>query len=280
MSKKCPEDKILNPRTGRCVKMDGKIGRKLNQEHKSSLTGTGKISKKCPEDKILNPRTGRCVKMDGKIGRKLNQEHKSSIISKTTEPIVDVKDIKFNSKTGVYYELSNFYGGVEHCYMEDRFKNKEIKNLIKKFGTVGKDEFLMYLKLLQPDKKDWNIRKLNYWFKGDLPITGILSKLAGGSVKDNRSSKKRLKILGDIAGVKGEIELSPNKSNDEKIELMKRCLRKKYKNAYYKKLLLSTGSANLHEIPMRGKGDFWTVGGEDTLGKLLMIIREEIKSKR
>jgi serine/threonine protein kinase len=61
--KKCPEDKILNPKTNICVKRDGKIGK--------SLIKKSSIVKKCPEDKILNPKTNRCVKKDGKIGKSL-----------------------------------------------------------------------------------------------------------------------------------------------------------------------------------------------------------------
>jgi hypothetical protein len=40
--KSCPEGKIINPKTGRCVKI--------------------KFEKKCPEGKVKNPLTGRCVK--------------------------------------------------------------------------------------------------------------------------------------------------------------------------------------------------------------------------
>ena len=39
--KECPEGKVLNPKTGRCIK----------------------IKKECPEGKILNPKTGRCIKI-------------------------------------------------------------------------------------------------------------------------------------------------------------------------------------------------------------------------
>jgi len=60
--------KILNPATGRCVKRDGAIGKKLLavQRH-----GAIKSSSKCDKDKVLNPATGRCVKRDGAIGKKL-----------------------------------------------------------------------------------------------------------------------------------------------------------------------------------------------------------------
>ena len=43
--KKCPEGKILNPKTNRCIKL---------KENKNE--------KKCPEGKILNPKTNRCIK--------------------------------------------------------------------------------------------------------------------------------------------------------------------------------------------------------------------------
>ena len=42
--KKCPEGKILNPKTGRCI-----------------LIKKPKSPKKCPEGKVINPKTGRCI---------------------------------------------------------------------------------------------------------------------------------------------------------------------------------------------------------------------------
>jgi len=58
MNKQCPSNKILNPKTNRCVKRSGVIGRRL-------------LVKKCSDDQILNPQTGRCVKRSGVIGRRL-----------------------------------------------------------------------------------------------------------------------------------------------------------------------------------------------------------------
>uniref|UniRef100_A0A6C0CH94 Helicase ATP-binding domain-containing protein n=1 Tax=viral metagenome TaxID=1070528 RepID=A0A6C0CH94_9ZZZZ len=43
--KECPEGKVLNPKTGRCIK--------IKKEKK----------KECPEGKVLNPKTGRCIKI-------------------------------------------------------------------------------------------------------------------------------------------------------------------------------------------------------------------------
>ena len=122
-------------------------------------------------------------------------------LCKKKSPVSNKTHIKFNSKAKEYNELSNFYGGVEACYMKDRFENKEIKSLFDKFDSANKEDFLMYLKELQPSKK-WNDTKLNYWFSNGKPITGILSKLAGGSVKNGPTAKKRLQILKRLSKTK------------------------------------------------------------------------------
>ena len=52
IDKKCPEGKVLNPNTGRCIKKKIAIDTKV-----------AKIAKECPEGKVLNPKTGRCIKI-------------------------------------------------------------------------------------------------------------------------------------------------------------------------------------------------------------------------
>ena len=188
--------------------------------------------------------------------------------------------IIFNSKSKTYWELSNFYGGVESCYMKDRFSNPEIVALFNKFETCNKEEFIYYLKELQPEKKDWTEAKLNYWFKsvngGLVPARGILSKLAGSAVKDTPTGKRRLKILKTLTKFDGHIEIKPPLSFDEKKAFMKKCLLKKFKKKKYCDILLSTKDSILHEKPMRGTGDDWSFPGKDLLGILLMEIRQEI----
>ena len=53
--KKCPEGKILNTNTNRCIKI-----KKSNETNKTLNT---QIKKECPEGKILNPNTNRCIKI-------------------------------------------------------------------------------------------------------------------------------------------------------------------------------------------------------------------------
>lgn len=65
MLKQCPPDKILNPKTNRCVNRDGLIGKTLE----------GLIGKVCKDEEILNPKTKRCVKKAGAIGKKLLRQN-------------------------------------------------------------------------------------------------------------------------------------------------------------------------------------------------------------
>ena len=72
--KECPEDKILNPKTNRCVSKTGAIGLSIiNQQNnnKPKHVDKPKPVKECPKDKILNPKTNRCVSKTGTIGKQL-----------------------------------------------------------------------------------------------------------------------------------------------------------------------------------------------------------------
>ena len=54
--KKCPEGKVLNPLTNRCISIKA-----INKLAKNPLS---KVDKTCPEGKVLNPKTGRCIKKE------------------------------------------------------------------------------------------------------------------------------------------------------------------------------------------------------------------------
>jgi hypothetical protein len=99
--------------------------------------------------------------------------------------------IYFNSKAKEWYQLSNFYGGVEEAYASLRFP--PLAPLLSKIAVCSKEEFLVLLKAFQPGKK-WNQAKENFWFdeKGE-PIRGILAKLLMNSFPGESTSanKKR-----------------------------------------------------------------------------------------
>lgn len=193
------------------------------------------------------------------------------------------ESIIFNSKSKNYYQLSNFYGGVEINYMKARFQNPEILQLFEELKVCNIDKFIYYLKILQPEKK-WSDKQLNYWIRtndNDIkePIRGILAKLIGVCVKDTSTGRKRLKIIKKLLQIDGEIKINKELNLDEKKEFMLKCLIEKYNSEPYKSLLLSTGNKKIHEKPMRGSGDLWTHPGSNLLGTLLEIVRDEIRKK-
>jgi len=190
-----------------------------------------------------------------------------------------MEQIFFNSKSGVQ-GLSNLMGGAEFDYMSARFPQSAMKDLFERLKSCDRETFLEWLQLLQPGKK-WTPAKLNYWFtRSGEPIRGILAQLLGSMVrrKDGKltsTSKRRQKAVRERLGL-STIEVEPELSDDDKRLFMKECLRKKYSMEAYRTLLLSTGSDELHERPMRGKGNAWTLPGDDWLGQLLMEVREEL----
>ncbi len=73
----CPPDKIRNPRTRKCVKRDGAIGRALVRAAAPAVIAAPAApavlaaAADCPPGKIRNPATGRCVLLTGAIGRRI-----------------------------------------------------------------------------------------------------------------------------------------------------------------------------------------------------------------
>jgi hypothetical protein len=171
-NKKCREDQILNPKTKRCVKKNGVIGKTLLQENElnkqnnvktRSKNDTEKHSSqkdKCKNNKILNPVTNRCVKIDGKIGKMIL----AAAAAKTKPNLVNVKKspksvkkefldqlkIKCNNDTDSI-SLENFEdltleelqslvfignGNKKNCYLLDNiyevYKTAVLKNKIPK----------------------------------------------------------------------------------------------------------------------------------------------------
>ena len=88
--KKCPEGKVLNPKTGRCILIKNKppkstkpiakspVKTPIKSPVKSPVKTPIKTPKKCPEGKVLNPKTGRCILIKNKPPKP----------PKTTKPIV------------------------------------------------------------------------------------------------------------------------------------------------------------------------------------------------
>ena len=97
--RECPEDKEINPVTGRCVKKckDGEI-----RDQK-----TGKCIKRkreeCPEGKEINPVTGRCIKKckEGEV----RDQKTGKCVKKAIKKDIDIKDISESSSSSSDIEL-------------------------------------------------------------------------------------------------------------------------------------------------------------------------------
>jgi len=59
--KKCPDGKVLNPATGRCILTKNAAKAGIDTTTVKDVKKSKKSPKKCPDGKVLNPATGRCI---------------------------------------------------------------------------------------------------------------------------------------------------------------------------------------------------------------------------
>lgn len=90
----CPEGKILNSKTGRCVKEKKKKtcpeGKLLNEKTGRCVNDKKKNNKTCPDGKVINERTGRCIKdKKSKTGEKLFLKLNTSTMKIFSEKLSD-----------------------------------------------------------------------------------------------------------------------------------------------------------------------------------------------
>lgn len=266
--KACPDDKILNPITSRCVKKDGKIGRQVMEGMKVQNKVTREQEKYCPDDKILNTATNRCVLKSGAIGRKLlltgavktvKSDNAKKAVSAAPKRVKASKAIRFYEPKQPYYEFSNFYlspfklDGVkwpttEHYFQAAKFKDVGYREIIRSANTPNKAFILANQK-----KKGGYI----------------------GNWKLNPTDKR---TLNELIDAHKHVKLRAD-WDDVKLQVMKRCLKAKFvQNEDLKNLLLSTGGSEIIEDSPRDS--YWGVGkdgkGENHLGLLLMELRKEL----
>jgi hypothetical protein len=102
IDKKCPEGKVLNPKTGRCIKKENFL--KANMP-----PGVKPEPKKCPEGKVLNPKTGRCIKTDNFLKANIKTKTKTNMPPGVKpEPKKCPEGKVLNPKTGRCIKTENF----------------------------------------------------------------------------------------------------------------------------------------------------------------------------
>jgi hypothetical protein len=226
--------------------------------------------------------------------KRAKKQHKPHcVLSKVKS--ADTKVIYFNSKSTEVIKLkdgtmahicklSNLFGGAEFEYMANRFPQHEIVSLFDTLEKCDSKTFLSWLKKLQP-KKEWTPLKETFWFCDGTPIRGILAQMLGTMVRDTPTAKNRRRIVATSLNI-DDIDTYPELSEEDKKKWMEVCLTHKYSmDSEFRAILLATGTAILHEKPMRGSPNNWSykkrddgqAEGGDWLGQLLMTLRDEMR---
>jgi len=94
IDKKCPEGKVLNPKTGRCIKKENLIKMNAKNDKNDKNDKNAKVAKECPEGKVLNPKTGRCIKKENLIKMNAKNDKNNKVAKECPEGKV------LNPKTG------------------------------------------------------------------------------------------------------------------------------------------------------------------------------------
>jgi hypothetical protein len=141
--KDCPDDKILNPATGRCVKKSGAIGKKLLTSNTKSAPAPNTDNKN--DDKILNPATGRYVSKTGKIGKKIllmeklgppaNAPTEDNLLSKEEKELLK-KLPSYISPSYVYYIGSILDFMTNDTSYSLSSKIKELENILEDLENI------------------------------------------------------------------------------------------------------------------------------------------------
>jgi ribosomal protein L13E len=83
--KQCPDGKVLNPATGRCILSKNAAKAGIATKTVKDVKDVIKKPKQCPDGKVLNPATGRCILSKNAA--------KAGIATKTVKDVKDVKDV-------------------------------------------------------------------------------------------------------------------------------------------------------------------------------------------
>jgi hypothetical protein len=124
-AKDCPDGKVINPKTGRCINIKKVVEKEKEKEVKVQRVEV----KDCPPGKVLNPVTNRCVKIQGVKGPVLVKDCPEGKV--------------INPKTGRCIKIDN---------KAETQKQKRVLKLLKKMRTVRRQSQIKELKKQQKDE--------------------------------------------------------------------------------------------------------------------------------
>lgn len=193
MVKECPEGKVLNPKTNRCIKDVA------NVKVVKSVKTVKAVKKECPEGKVLNPKTNKCIKYvpicgEGEVLRDGKCVcGKNHIWDEKKQKCVCPAHLTFNKKTGycrdendynaIYNNIISKFPKTYKVYLNIPYKNKDkAKDLGAKWDYLKKKWYyteetrlgvisqLNYLSFPKPDV--YNV-KIPSFCKDDLKKLGL-----------------------------------------------------------------------------------------------------------
>jgi len=246
MKKECPVDKILNPKTGRCINKP-KIVKK----------------KECPVDKILNPKTGRCInKPKCKLCNKIiyNTKYANRCYNCNINKKNDNKNIKYNINMNVniinnlkileeYEKIlgnnfkANAYGKVitNIELFSEEIKTKEDLKKINGVGEKIREKIIEYLdsgeiKKIKDINEDetfkLNKKLSNIYGVGPKKIKDLMTKITKYEELFDEKNSKLLNVKQKI-GLKYSEDLQkriPYKEGEEHYKLINNSIKSINKN--------------------------------------------------
>ena len=192
-TKKCPPGKVVNPKTGRCIKM------KLR---------SGTVKKECPPGKVVNPKTGRCIKM--KLRSENSKKEDSTEVWNVIRDGVMLAHTYKDPRTG---KLTAPPAGTPPApvgwYLSEKYDGyRAIWNGVSFMSRTGKP-------FHAPDS-------FKKWFPKDIALDGEL--YIGREVFEKHGILRRKKVADgewEKAGVKFQVFDSPNLKGDFETRMRK-----------------------------------------------------------
>ena len=158
---KCLPNKILNPKTGRCVNLKGNLGKKIAKNSETSIKT--KKEKKGPLNKSLNTKTNRCIKNKNKdklvfkkksvkINDPLNKKYRNMcdtglISTQKITPLLEKLLSQIAEIQDVYCVANNnkLLAALDFSSKGKAFLKKQNLDLINKFIEYANQQGVKYL---------------------------------------------------------------------------------------------------------------------------------------
>ena len=205
MVKNCPEGKILNPATGRCVKKDGKIGKDLlKASRKVSKKSSRKVSKKA--SRKVSRKASRKVskKASRKVSRKVSRKASRKVSKKASRKVSRKASRKVSKKASrkqVHKSKKISSAKIKKVFPK-KLLEKEFKVLHPTY-TLSTEGYEYLLKILTPlyEKsipylEDNDVKGFLNLIPGDLRKYADIEQTTAGT-KVNNDAKLDKFILGE-----------------------------------------------------------------------------------